>query len=188
MNPTFPDAAESLYRRWSQAVADVLPWQMNLYRAKYQASLEMMQAALRLPGEAAAPPAETVDEPHRLEALAIERVSKGQTPPGKSTSRPTATASTGASSPSIPGPRTRSCSRNADTRASGVFSDRATLPLDLRLRAGRPAHREKSCSGYFAYRRPSPGLNAAQGFLVDFHHHLIARLPWRLTSDWPAAG
>jgi hypothetical protein len=80
MNPVNKDESQTFYGRWSQTVTDLLAWQMNLFQAEYQVGLEMVQAALRLPGGSAAMP-QPVDEFHRLEALALERVGKGLAPP-----------------------------------------------------------------------------------------------------------
>ena len=61
---------------------------------------------------------ETADVVRQLERLAAERVSQGlASRPAKSTRSPTAARSTGASSPSGPGPATRSCLKGPPTKA-----------------------------------------------------------------------
>jgi hypothetical protein len=77
-----------MYQCWSQNVTGVLACQWDLFETQYRVGLKMVEAALRLPGNAEPASEErggeaphTADKFHRLESLALERSRKGLAPP-----------------------------------------------------------------------------------------------------------
>jgi hypothetical protein len=75
--------SQTVYGSWAQAMAGVLSWPLQLLETQCEVGLEIVEAALRIPGAPQADPAEPAgaaaasDEFHRLEALALERARRG---------------------------------------------------------------------------------------------------------------
>jgi hypothetical protein len=78
----------SVYQCWSHTVTGVLACQVELLETQCQVGFKMVEAALHVPDKSEARPGEpvraapqTTDDFQKLEALALERTSKGFAPP-----------------------------------------------------------------------------------------------------------
>jgi len=99
MNDLLEQESQAAYQCWSQTVAGVLAWQLNLFQTQYHVGFRMVEVALGIPGGAATPVRETalapaatlaekpaeapcaVDRFQNLESVAFERTRKGLAPP-----------------------------------------------------------------------------------------------------------
>jgi len=73
---------------WSQTVARMLTWQLNLLETQYRVGFDVVKASLAILGgskgaaaERLAPAQQPKDDFQKLEARAFERVQKGLAPP-----------------------------------------------------------------------------------------------------------
>ncbi len=78
MNAGEPKDSQSVYQCWAQTVTGMLTWPLQLLETQCQVSLEIVEAALRVPDAAEdGGGKQAIDEFHRLQSLALERARKG---------------------------------------------------------------------------------------------------------------